>query len=81
MGTKKISNANAKGRLSKSEWDYIEKNCEKMNADQIAHNLKRDIAPIRTYLQKIGKTNNKNIMVQQKVAVIMKIRLQITYLL
>ena len=57
MGTKKISNA--KGRLSKSEWDYIEKNCEKMNADQIAHNLKRDIAPIRTYLQKIGKTNNK----------------------
>jgi len=49
----------AKGRLSKSEWDYIEKNCDKMTADQMAKNLGRDIEPVRLYLQKIGKTNNK----------------------
>jgi hypothetical protein len=57
MGSKNI--IKAKGRLSKSEWDYIEKNCTKMSADQMAKNLNRDIEPVRHYLQKIGKTNNK----------------------
>lgn len=51
--------AKAKGRLSKAEWDYIEKNCNKMTADQMAKNLGRDIEPVMLYLQKIGKTNNK----------------------
>lgn len=51
--------AKAKGRLSKSEWDYIEKHCDKMTADQMAKNLGRDIEPVRLYLQKIGKTKNK----------------------
>lgn len=51
--------AKAKGRLSKAEWDYIEKNCDKMTADQMAKNLGRDIEPVRLYLQKIGKTKNK----------------------
>ena len=55
-----VSNiAKAKGRLSKAEWDYIEKNCDKMTADQMAKNLGRDIEPVRLYLQKIGKTKNK----------------------
>lgn len=49
----------AKGRLSKSEWDYIEKNSSRMTADQMAKNMNRDIEPVRLYLQKIGKTNNK----------------------
>lgn len=49
----------AKGRLSKTEWDFIERNCNKMSAEKLAEELGRDIAPIRLYLQKIGKTNNK----------------------
>lgn len=49
----------AKGRLSKDEWDFIERNSDKMTADEIAKHLDRDITPIRTYLQKIGRSKNK----------------------
>lgn len=47
------------GRLSKDEWDFIERNSTKMTADQIAKSLNRDIEPVRLYLQKIGASNNK----------------------
>jgi len=59
MGRIKQPITRAKGRLSKSEWDYIEKNSNRMTADQMAKNMNRDIEPVRLYLQKIGKTNNK----------------------
>jgi hypothetical protein len=47
------------GRLSRTEWDYIEQHADKVTAEQIAKNLGRDITPVRNYLQKIGKSKNK----------------------
>lgn len=47
------------GRLSKEEWDFIERNAELMTPEQIAHSLNRDIAPVQNYLRKIGKSLNK----------------------
>jgi hypothetical protein len=43
------------GRLSKAEWDYIESNCDKLTAEQIAENLDRAIDPVLKHLSKIGK--------------------------
>lgn len=47
------------GRLSKTEWDFIDRNAELMTADQIAKALDRDLAPVQTYLRKIGKSLHK----------------------
>lgn len=47
------------GRLTKSEWDFIERNSDKMTAAELAEKMDRDIGPIRNYLQKIGKSKNK----------------------
>jgi hypothetical protein len=47
------------GRLSKQEWEYIEQHADRLTADQIAKNLDRAISPVRSYLQKIGKSKNK----------------------
>lgn len=54
------------GRLSKAEWDYIEHNCDKLTAEQIAENLDRAIEPILKHLSKIGKgpSTKKNFEVQ-----------------
>lgn len=53
-----------KGRLSKTEWDYIERNCNDMTAEEMADKLGRDIEAVRTYLQKIGKSNNKKAVLE-----------------
>jgi len=47
------------GRLSKSDWDYIEANAEKLNPKQIAANLERSVESIEKYLKRIGKSFNK----------------------
>ena len=54
------------GRLSKAEWDYIETNCDKLTAEEIAENLDRAIDPILKHLSKIGKgpSTKKNFEVQ-----------------
>lgn len=54
------------GRLSKSEWHFIEKNADKMSPEAIAEALDRDIDPILKHLQKIGKSGNnqKNLQIQ-----------------
>jgi hypothetical protein len=43
------------GRLSKAEWDFIERNADDMTAEDIAKELDRDISPVLKHLQKIGK--------------------------
>lgn len=54
------------GRLSKSEWHFIEKNADRMSPEAIAEALDRDIDPILKHLQKIGKSGNnqKNLQIQ-----------------
>ena len=47
------------GRLSKTDWHYIEENAEKMTPDEIAANLEREVDPVIKYLKRIGKTANK----------------------
>lgn len=54
----------SKGRLSKTEWDYIERNCNDMTAEAIAEKLGREIDAVRNYLQKIGKSNNKKAVLE-----------------
>jgi hypothetical protein len=43
------------GRLSRSEWDFIERNSDSMTVEAIAKELNRDIGPIIKHLEKIGK--------------------------
>ncbi len=54
------------GRMSKSEWHFIEKNADRMSPEAIAEALDRDIDPILKHLQKIGKSGNnqKNLQIQ-----------------
>ena len=54
------------GRLSKTEWHFIEVNADKMTADEIAKALDRDPDPIVKHLQKIGKSgdNKKSFEIQ-----------------
>lgn len=54
------------GRLSKQEWDFIERNADKLSPELIAKQLERDIEPVLRYLRKIGKGANqsKNLIVQ-----------------
>jgi len=47
------------GRLSKTEWHYIEENADTMSPEEIAANLDREVEPIIRYLKRIGKTANK----------------------
>lgn len=47
------------GRLSKAEWDFIERNAELMTPEQIATSLGRELEPVKKYLNKIGKSQNK----------------------
>jgi hypothetical protein len=47
------------GRLSKSEWHYIEEHADDMTPDEIAKNLGREADPVIKYLKRIGKTENK----------------------
>lgn len=47
------------GRLSKEEWDFIERNADVMTPEQISIALNRDIDPIQKHLTKIGKNLNK----------------------
>lgn len=48
------------GRLSKSDWDYIEANCEKLSPEKIAENLGRTVESVEKYLKKLGKSFNKH---------------------
>lgn len=47
------------GRLSKKEWDFIERNADLMTPEKIAEALGREISPVQNYLKKIGKSLNK----------------------
>lgn len=47
------------GRLSKEEWNFIERNADRMTPEQIAQSLDRDIDPVLLHLRKIGKSLNK----------------------
>lgn len=47
------------GRLSQTEWEYIENHAEHKSAEDIAKDLDRDIKPIILYLRKIGKNYSK----------------------
>tara|TARA_A100001201_G_scaffold3517_2_gene7990 strand:- start:390 stop:1181 length:792 start_codon:yes stop_codon:yes gene_type:complete len=48
------------GRLSRSEWDYIEANAENLSPEKIAENLDRSVESIEKHLKKIGKSFNKH---------------------
>lgn len=48
-----------KGRLSRTEWNYIESWAEKKTAGEIAKDLDRDIESVLHYLKRIGKSPNK----------------------
>lgn len=48
------------GRLSKSDWEYIEAHADKLNPEKIAENLDRSLDSIENHLKKIGKTFNKH---------------------
>lgn len=54
-----MTTKNTQGRLSKSEWLFIEENAERLTAEEIARELKRDLDPVLKYLRKIGKSLNK----------------------
>lgn len=47
------------GRLSKKEWDFIERNADSMTPEKIASELDRELDPILNHLRKIGKSLNK----------------------
>lgn len=47
------------GRLSREEWNFIERNADRMTPEVIAKELNRDIQPVLTHLRKIGKSLNK----------------------
>lgn len=47
------------GRLSRLEWDYIERNADFKTPIQIAEDLNRDPETVIKYLQKIGKSLHK----------------------
>lgn len=47
------------GRLSKQEWNFIERNADRMTPEQIALELNRELDPILNHLRKIGKSLNK----------------------
>lgn len=48
------------GRLSKSDWEYIEANAERLGPEKIAENLGRSIDSVENYLKKVGKSFNKH---------------------
>lgn len=48
------------GRLSKSDWEYIEANAERLSPEKIAENLDRNLESVEKYLQKLGKSFNKH---------------------
>lgn len=48
------------GRLSKSDWEYIEANAERLSPEKIAENLDRAVESIEKYLKKLGKSFNKH---------------------
>ena len=48
------------GRLSKSDWEYIEAHAERLNPEKIAENLGRSIDSVENYLKKVGKSFNKH---------------------
>lgn len=47
------------GRLSRKEWNFIERNADKMTPEDIAKKLDRDIDPVLNHLRKIGKSLDK----------------------
>ena len=48
------------GRLSKSDWEYIEANAERLSPEKIAENLDRNLESVEKYLKKLGKSFNKH---------------------
>ena len=48
------------GRLSKSDWDYIDANAENLSPEKIAENLGRTVESVEKYLKKFGKSFNKH---------------------
>ena len=48
------------GRLSKSDWDYIDANAENLSPEKIAENLGRTVESVEKYLKKLGKSFNKH---------------------
>jgi len=48
------------GRLSKSDWDYIDANAENLSPEKIAENLGRTAESVEKYLKKLGKSFNKH---------------------
>ena len=48
------------GRLSKSDWEYIEAHADKFSPEKIAENLNRSLEPVEKYLKKIGKSYNRH---------------------
>lgn len=48
------------GRLSKSDWDYIDANAENLSPEKIAENLGRTLESVEKYLKKLGKSFNKH---------------------
>ena len=48
------------GRLSKSDWEYIEAHADKLSPEKIAENLNRSLEPVEKYLKKIGKSYNRH---------------------
>lgn len=62
------------GRLSKQEWEFIEKNAERMPADQIAAKLQRNIESVEKHLRKISKSYNKKEVVETQAEYDLKSR-------
>lgn len=48
------------GRLSKSDWEYIDANAENLSPEKIAENLGRTLESVEKYLKKLGKSFNKH---------------------
>lgn len=54
------------GRLSKSEWEYIDRHYKEMTIDQLAEKMDRSPDPIIAYLNKTGQgSNQKNTLIAQ----------------
>lgn len=48
------------GRLSRSDWDYINSHSETLSPEKIAENLGRSVESVENHLKKIGKSFNKH---------------------
>lgn len=48
------------GRLSRSDWEYIDSHSETLSPEKIAENLGRSLESVENHLKKIGKVFNKH---------------------